>query len=35
MSTLGWLAFIFVVVPVFWFIVYNIVKGFDKGGGSD
>ena len=35
MGTLGWLAFIFIFVPAFWVIVYIIVKGFDKGGGSD
>jgi hypothetical protein len=35
MDTLFWLAFIFLVVPAFWWVVYNIVKGFDKGGGSD
>ena len=35
METLGWLAFLFIGVPAFWFIVYQIVKNLDKGGGSD
>ena len=35
METLFWLAFIFIGVPVFWVVVYMIVQGFKRGGGSD
>jgi len=35
METLLWLAFLFIGVPAFWYVCYMIVKGFDKGGGSD